>query len=108
MTGDEEWFLTGPGPRPPFSEVAYELWGRVDFDSDGNSETPGDPNWTELTVIRRPSYDQRVDIDPVLEAPLVLKISSGTPGLARRAAEFLVRSCGGTLTRERTVGPPGA
>lgn len=93
------WLLSGPGPRPPFAEVAHHLWGGVDFDSDGNSETPADVNWTELTLIRRPNHDERVDIDPVSEDPLVLKISSATPGLARRAADFLTRSCGGSLSR---------
>jgi hypothetical protein len=97
--GREVWLLSGPGPRPPFAEVAQHLWGGVDFDSDGNSETPADVTWTELTVIRRPKYDERVDIDPLSEDPLVLRIASETPGLARRAAEFLARSCGGTLDR---------
>jgi hypothetical protein len=95
----EVWLLSGPGPQPPFAEVAHHLWGEIDFDSDGNSERPADVNWTELTLTRRPKYDQRVDIDPISEVPLVLKIASETPGLARRAAEFLARSCGGTLKR---------
>jgi hypothetical protein len=79
--------------------LAHHLWGGVDFDSDGNSETPADVNWTELTLTRRPHNDERVDIDPVSEDPLVLKISSATPGLARRTAEFLTRLCGGSMSR---------
>jgi len=95
--GRELCLLSGPGPRPPFAEVAHHLWGGADFDSDGNSETPADVTWTELTLVRRPLYDERVDIDPVSVDPLVLRITSETPGLARRVAEFLARSCGGTL-----------
>lgn len=102
MTGEEAWSLSGPGPRPPFADVAHHLWGRIAFDSDGNSEGPADSNWTELTLIRRPECDERVDVTPVGADPLVLRISSSTPGLARRAAEFLARSCGGRLKRERT------
>lgn len=96
MKTEEVWFLANPGTRPAFSDVALYLWGDVDFDTDGNADTH--PNWTELTITRRPDYDKRVDMDPASEDPLVLKIRSSTPGLARKAAEFLARSCGGDLT----------
>lgn len=99
MKTEETWLLSNPGMRPAFWEVARHLWGDADFDSDGNADTH--PNWTELTVTRRPDYDERVDIDPISEDPLVLKISSSTPGLARKAAEYLARSCGGVLTRQK-------
>lgn len=98
MKKEEVWLLSNPGTRPAFWDVAFHLWGQVDFDSDGNADTH--PNWTELTVIRRPAYDERVDIDPISDDPLILKIRSSTPGLAQRAAEFLAHSCGGFLTRQ--------
>jgi hypothetical protein len=38
------------GPRPPCFEVAQHLWGRnINVDSDGNSASPADQQWTELT-----------------------------------------------------------
>lgn len=84
------------GPRPPFALVAHQLWGAdVDFDSDGNSLTPHDTNWTELTVIRRPAGDERVDIDPVCDTPLTLRVVATTPELATRAAAFLAGSSNG-------------
>lgn len=100
MTEEDVWILTNPGARPPYPDMAYFLWGDVDFDSDGNSFAgPNDPNWTELTIIRRPDHEERVEIDPISDSPLILKIRSSTPNLAHKAAEFLQRVCGGTLTQ---------
>jgi hypothetical protein len=98
MSVEEIWLLSKPGKRPPFGTLARHLWGDVDFDSEGNAATP-DSDWTELTIERRPDYDQRVDVDPICDNPLVLKIRSSTPGLARKAAEFLMRECGGVMTK---------
>ena len=78
------------GPRPPCARVAEHLWGvGVDFDSDGDSTSATDPNWTELTVERRQEPRERVDIDLVSEQPLVLKVVGSSVSLTRRAAEFL-------------------
>jgi hypothetical protein len=86
------------GPRPPFTELAEYLWGRgVDFDSDGDSASPEDPDWTELTVERREGTSERVDIDSVCERPLVLKVVGSSLSLARRAAEFLRDRTHGSL-----------
>jgi hypothetical protein len=71
----------------------------VDFDSDGNSAALEDRNWTELTVVRRDHPVERIDIDPVSEEPLVLKVVSDTRELALRAAEFLADATGGRLIR---------
>jgi hypothetical protein len=83
------FFVVEPGPRPPFGQVAANLWGDAPFDSDGNSESPGDSSWTELTIALRPDCKQRVDIDPACESPLVLKIVSSSLPLAEQAARFL-------------------
>ena len=97
MNHPASYFIISPGPRPPYHLVAEHLWGGADFDSDGNSETPTDTNWTELTVQLRPDGLERVDIDSVFEDPLVLKIASGSPALAKSVAEFLASSTGGKL-----------
>ena len=92
--------IRNPGPRPPFATVAEHLWGTgVDFDSDGDSRTPDDPNWTELTVIRRDARE-RIDIDPVEEAPLTLQVVSESRELGLQAATFLAHVTGGHLVEE--------
>jgi hypothetical protein len=53
--------------------------------------------WTELTVQRRVPPEERVDIDPVSEDPLVLKVVASSESLARRAAEFLRVATNGRL-----------
>lgn len=93
-----EFRIQAPGPRPPYVRVAEYLWGAgVDFDSDGDSRTPDDRNWTELTVIRR-GDSERVDVDPVSESPLELRVVSESRDLALRVANFLARTTGGALT----------
>jgi hypothetical protein len=81
--------------------VAEHLWGPgVDFDSDGNSATPDDPSWTELTVMLRKTPEERVDVDLASEAPLVLKVVSESRELALRTATFLTETTGGRLVPE--------
>lgn len=78
------------GPRPPFATVAEHLWGGgVDFDSDGDSSSSTDQHWKQLTVERRAPPRERVDIDPVSEMPLVLRVVSSSQILAQRTVEFL-------------------
>lgn len=92
------FLLHAPGPRPAFPLVAEHLWGpKCNIDSDGNSRSVADEQWTELTLILRADRQQRLDIDPLTEVPLVLAIHSSQAGLGRKAAEFLQAHCGGTL-----------
>jgi len=93
-------YLIAPGSRPPFPAVARYLWGKDDFDSDGNSRHPNDDQWTELTIICRSTNSERLDIDPVSENPLVLKISSTSSSLVQKIAQLLVASSGGTICTE--------
>ena len=96
MSSQNVLFLVNPGSRPPYARVADHLWGPgADFDSDGNSSAPNDTNWTELTVQARPDPDDlnRVDVDPVSESPLVLKVVSSSAALAERVAGFLAHHC---------------
>ena len=85
-----EIFVQTELPRPPFAIIAYFLWGNdVDFDSDGNSETPSDTTWKELTLINREGKNERLDIDPISQSPLILRVASEDPALATKAAYFL-------------------
>ena len=99
-----EFFLSNPGPRPPYSAVAEHVWGAgCDFDSDGDSSIPDAPDWTELTVILRSDEGQRIDIDPVEGArPLTLWIRSENEDLAKKAAKFLADRSGGELSGTRS------
>ena len=86
------------GPRPPCWTVAEYLWGAgVDFDSDGNSQTPDDPNWTELTVAKRPDCLERIDVDLLSESPLVLKVRSESRELAFKAATYIATAANGRV-----------
>ena len=95
-----EFIVETNGPRPPFGLVADHLWGAgVDIDSDGNSRRPDDHDWTELTVSRRPECIERVDVGPVSEAPLILKVRSESRDLAFRAATFIAAATNGRIIR---------
>jgi hypothetical protein len=90
--------ISAPGPRPPYYRVAEHLWGiGCNINSDGNSERPDDTNWTELTIELRGVADQRVDVDPVADEPLILQVRSTSLKLARDAATFIVDSSGGEI-----------
>jgi hypothetical protein len=102
-------YLIAPGPRQFFGDVADHLWGPgCDVDSDGNADDRPSDGWTELTVILRPDYDQRVDIDPLDDRePLVLVIRSQQEALARQAANFLQSVAGGMQTTSPPQGRGG-
>lgn len=87
-------------PRPAYWRLAVFLWGEeVDVDSDGNSTHPDDMAWTELTLSKRPTDNQRVDIDPVKVKPLILKIVATTQPLAAQAAYFLAAQTEGKISK---------
>jgi hypothetical protein len=92
--------IIAPGPRPPYSQVAEHLWGAgCDIDSDGNSVVPDDRQWTELTVCLRSSPEQRVDIDPLSNDPLILVVRSSDISLCQQTADFIVSVSGGEIRR---------
>ena len=85
--------------------VACFLWGPdVDFDSDGNSKIPNDTFWTELTVETRTVPTERVDIDPMIEDPLILQIKGSTEIIAARTAFYLAETTYGEIS-ETASGP---
>ena len=92
--------VVAPGLRPPFFQVAEHLWGvGCNIDSDGNSDTPDDRQWTELTVILRSDPVQRVNINPISNDPLILSVRSSHQSLCQMAAEFIVAVSGGEVRR---------
>jgi hypothetical protein len=99
-----DFFISSPGPRPPFYLVAQHLWGAdCNFDSDGNSQTPEDTGWTELTVALRDAtghevQGKRVDVEPSSHEPLVLRVSSADLALALAVAKFIVGYSGGAIS----------
>lgn len=92
------FLLHAPGLARPFPWLPNTCGApKCNIDSDGNSRSVADEQWTELTLILRADRLQRLDIDPLTEVPLVLAIHSSQAGLGRKAAEFLQAHCGGTL-----------
>ena len=99
MLTESVFYLVNPRDRPPYGWVADHLWGsEANIDSDGNSRTPDDTQWTELSLILRGSEGEaEIHIDPVAVSPLVLKIRSPDAGLAERTAIFLSDQTTGTI-----------
>lgn len=99
MTSEHVLRLANPGPRPAYYLVARHLWGAdCNIDSDGNSGTPEDVHWTELSLfLRGTSPSQQVHVDPVSENPLILAIRSPSQDLCERVAQYLVSTTGGAI-----------
>lgn len=78
------------GALPPYFLISDYLWGEgAKIDSDGNSVTPQDINWTELTLILRSDKEKRIDIDPVEGKPDVLILKSADEKLAHSVVSYL-------------------
>lgn len=79
---------------PPFYKIAEFLWGKnANVDSDGNSETPEDRRWSELTLILREDESQRIDIDPIADDPKKLVVRANSNELLLLVVDFL-NQCG--------------
>ena len=93
MSTNKILYISPKLDRPKYYLVAEHLWGNTnEIDSDGDSKTPDDKNWTELTLINRSNQNQRIDIDPVHTNPLILKIV-GPESLVVKAANYLATEC---------------
>ena len=78
--------------------IVEHLWGTgSNVNSDGDSRSPDDRRWTELSLELRSSPGLRVDVDPVELQPLVLEVRSNHESLARELAKFLAKESGGSL-----------
>ena len=98
-------FVRVGGSRPPYYAVGEYLWGvGADLDSDGDACDPEDLSWTELTLMNRRDITERIDVDPVQAAPLVLKVMGTKAGLVERAARYLAEASGGDVVRNPSSG----
>jgi hypothetical protein len=77
-------------PRPFFAELPAYLWGRVNYDSDGDCETPLDRSWTGMTVENR-NTEETIDLS---SDGATWTVSGPDPAAARMAC-FLVARCAG-------------
>lgn len=83
-------YVSAAGRRPAYWKLAAHLWGPgCNIDSDGNSRTPDDEEWTELTLFLRGEPGQFVTVDPIADQPATLAIRSPDATLAEKAAAFL-------------------
>ena len=84
-------------PRPFFAVVLYYVWGEVNYDSEGDSPTPIDRNWTGLELTHR---DTSEELQIVGKGDLW--IIEGTDPTAARAAYFLIKRCQATPVKQHT------
>ena len=99
----------GAARRPGYWKLAAHLWGPdCNIDSDGNSRTPDDEEWTELTLSLRGEPGQSVTVDPIAGQPATLAIRSSDPALAEKVVAFLDgsrREPAATVGQNQTVVP---
>lgn len=70
ITNDYFVQITPEGPLPACYLVAEHLWGPgCNIDSDGDSKTPDDRHWTELTLTLRTEPGLRVDRRSCFDQP---------------------------------------
>ena len=101
-------YLVEPGPRPPYYLIADLVWGEgANIDSDGDSTTPADTQWTELSMQLRDRMPEAViHVDPISHQPLILQIHSSDGSLTQQVASFLCQQSGGYITNEPPLSAP--
>lgn len=93
-------YVLARGERPDFRQVIAFLWSEdQDVDSDGDSYPASSRTWTELTLITRNEPEERVDVDPCSDNPLVLQVVSEKRSLAARVAYLLAKHTCGAVGR---------
>jgi hypothetical protein len=80
------------GPRPFFAELPYYLWGRVNYDSEGDCSTPLDRAWTWMHLTHRETKERLA----VTSEGDVWTVSGPDPAAARLVT-FLIARCGGQV-----------
>jgi hypothetical protein len=84
-----EYKLRISGPRPFFAELPYYIWGRVNYDSEGDCKRPIDRNWTEIELTNRETRE-RLEVTSRDDQWSV----SGPDPAAARLTLFLEDRCG--------------
>jgi hypothetical protein len=77
--------------RPFFAEIPYYVWGEVNYDSEGDCQTPVDRTWTCLELTHRDAYEQ-IEISSSGDE---WTVAGADPGAAR-VAHFLSTRCNGS------------
>ena len=78
------------GPRPEARAISIVAWdSSTEVQLVGDFENPTDDSWSRLTVVRVDNPEQRIEIEPVSQEPLVLKISSNEKKCAHNVAFFI-------------------
>lgn len=91
-------YVLAKGERPDYRQVIAFLWSEdQDVDYDGDSYPASSRTWTELTLITRNEREERVDVDPCSDNPLVLQVRSEKRSLAARVAYLLAKRTGGVV-----------
>ena len=88
--------------RPYFAELPYYVWGRVNYDSDGNCENPLDRNWTCMELTHRDT-DEHIDVS---SEDGVWTVSGDDPA-SSRIALFLHDRCDGAWLSPEESPPMG-
>jgi hypothetical protein len=89
------FFIYTERSRPPFYLVTTFVWGDGhDFDSDGNSRTPHDTEWTELYCTNRSSPFERFNVEVLKEPRPRIEITSADDSAASKIALFLLMELG--------------
>ena len=83
-----EYKLTISEQRPYFAELPYYLWGQINYDSDGDCETPVDRNWSWIEMTNRET-DEHLEISSNDTEFTV----SGPDPAAARITHFLIHRC---------------
>ena len=78
------------GPRPDAGSISTVAWEKpTEAHLSGDFESAADTSWTRLSVVRVDDAARRVDIEPLSQEPLVLRVSSDEKKCADRVAFYI-------------------
>ncbi|WP_338762278.1 hypothetical protein WAF17_17295 [Bernardetia sp. ABR2-2B] len=104
MNTDFTFFLNPKKERPDFRLVITWLWNDLqNVDTEGNSYNPASKEWTELYIVNRENKNEKIDIYPITENPLLLEISATTKELSYKLVYFLSEQTEGDIFMEKEM-----
>ena len=75
---------------PSLNRMIAQLFGvGACVDTDGDSKSADDQEWTDMTIQRRDGARERVDVVRIAESPRTFRIRASTEELAERASAVL-------------------